>query len=165
MPQVEHSPTEQKLRETIVERIKMAHAEAKRADRRKGRAWLENEMQVSHSTMIRILKGESDPSAVEIWRLAQATKKPFAWFAGEADPAEARLAAATERAERSIHDVEQQLGRLLVDLAEARAFFAKREGEAAIDAATASAAAHLGRGEGGSHDPGESVAVPREAAG
>jgi transcriptional regulator with XRE-family HTH domain len=49
---------------------------------------------VSSSKLHRIIRGETDAAAVEIWRIAQCTGQPFSYFAGEDGGAEERLAAA-----------------------------------------------------------------------
>jgi transcriptional regulator with XRE-family HTH domain len=48
---------------------------------------------VSSSKLHRIIRGEADASAVEIWRIAQITGQPFSYFAGEETDADERLAA------------------------------------------------------------------------
>lgn len=78
-------------------------------------------MGVTEDTLARYIRGETDPSALQIWRLAAATGKPFSWFAAGDTSASDRIAEVAEAAGDEVEAISRRLTRLLAELAEARA--------------------------------------------
>lgn len=77
-------------------------------------------MGCSLSVLQRMMKGEADPSALEIARLAGRTAKTVGWFAGEDPSPEARAERAADHAEKIVTTMRDALDQLLDDLAQAR---------------------------------------------
>lgn len=77
-------------------------------------------MGCSLSVLQRMLKGDAEPSALEVYRLAGATGLSFGWFAGEAASGEARAARAADNAERIVREMRAALDQLLAELTRER---------------------------------------------
>lgn len=78
-------------------------------------------MEVTEDTLTRYIKGETDPSALQVWRLANKTGRPFGWFGDGGDSsAEDRLAAVAESVSGEIDRVAARLTSLLDELHQAR---------------------------------------------
>lgn len=118
--------------------IESAIADARAAGdkQRTTREYYAAAMQTTVPTLRRMFKGTSDPSAVEIWRLARETGRPFSWFAGieEGQPAE-EFALTADLVQACIGSLREQLSRLERDLADARrvAVGVRATGEAQLD--------------------------------